>query len=163
MWAKALSTKRDPKISKLAMLIFGLSPSREKLEEDFADARTGVLSDRKETCLTLLTSSLTCNDLRSLGDLGLMQETLLTKISKATSSYRYMPNTTVSKLVMVKKYLSLKCIHPRLPAIADVSRLQLVGYMGSWDAVKSKGLFPPVETISFDGPFPPKGILISVN
>ena len=69
IWAKALSTKRDPEISKLAMLIFGLSPSREKLENDLADDRVGVLYDRKDTCLTLLTSSLTRNDLRSLGDL----------------------------------------------------------------------------------------------
>ena len=102
-WAEALSTDKDPERSELAMLIFGLSSSKEKLEEDFVDDPDGVLDERKDTCLTLLTSSLTRNDLRSLGDLRLMQETLLTNISKATSLGSYMPNTMVSTLVMVKK------------------------------------------------------------
>ena len=57
----------------------------------------------------------------------------------------------VSVLVLVKQYLSLNSINPSLPAIQDVTRLQLDGYMSSWSSVKGKGLFPPVETITFDG------------
>ena len=60
-WVEALSTDQDPKRSELAMLIFGLSSSKEKLEEDFADDLDGVLDDGKDTYLTLLTSSLTRN------------------------------------------------------------------------------------------------------
>ena len=66
-WLEALSTDQDPKRSELARLIFGLSYSKEKLEEDLADDPRGDLTSRKDTCLTLLTSSLTHNDLRSLG------------------------------------------------------------------------------------------------
>ena len=54
-------------------------------------------------------------------------------------------------LVLVKQYLSLRRIHSSLPAIQDVMRVQLDGYMSSWSSVKGKGLFPPVETIKFDG------------
>ena len=151
MWAVALDTDSGPNISSLAKLIFNLSPHKEKLEAGFVGSDKGDLTSKIDTCLTLITSSLTRNDLRSLGDLGMMQETILTNISKITSSLCFMPNTLVSVLVMVKKYLSLKCIHPSLPAIKDVTRLQLVDYMQSWDAVKGKGLFPPEETISFDG------------
>ena len=80
-----------------------------------------------------------------------MHGNMITNISKATSLRRYMPNTMVSVLVLVKQHLSLKSIHPRLPAIQDITRLQLDGYMSSWCYVKGKGLFPPVETIAFDG------------
>ena len=126
MWAVALDSDSDPKIISLAKLIFDLSPHKEKLERDFASYTDGIPTSKIDTCLTLFTLSLTRNDLRSLGDLGMMQETIVTNISKVTSSLRYMPNTLVLVLVMVKKYLSLKCIHPSLPAIEDVTRLQLV-------------------------------------
>ena len=133
-WREALSTDKDPKSSELASLIFGLSYSKEKLEEDLAGDPCGDLTSRKDTCITLLTSSLTHNDLRSLGDLEGMQDNMITNILKATSLRRYMPNTMVSVLVLVKQYLSLKSIRPSLPAIKDVTRLQLDGYMSSWSA-----------------------------
>ena len=114
-WVEALSTDQDPKRSELARLIFGLSSSKEKLERDLADDLGGDLTSRKGTCLTLLTSSLTHNHLRSLGDLRGMQDNMITNISKATSPRRYMPNTMVSTLVIVKQYLSLKSIYPSYP------------------------------------------------
>ena len=89
--------------------------------------------------------------MRSLADLEGMPTDLITVIPKATFLGRYMPHQMVSVLVLVKQYLSLRRIHSSLPDIQDVTRLQLDGYLSSWSSVKGKGLFPPVETIVFDG------------
>ena len=86
LWAVALDSDSGPNIISLAKLIFNLSPHKEKLERDFVAYSGGDLTSKIDSCLTLITSSLTRNDLRSLGDLGMMQETILTNISKITSS-----------------------------------------------------------------------------
>ena len=84
-WLEALSTDQDLSSSELARLIFGLSSSKQKLEEDLADDPDGDLTSRKDSCLTLLTSSLTINGMRSLADIEGMPTNLITMIPKATS------------------------------------------------------------------------------
>ena len=79
-----------------------------------------------------------------------MPSDLIAVIPKATSLGRYLPHQMMAVLVLAKKYLSLRCIHPSLPDIKDVTRLQLDSYLSSWNSVKGKGLFPCVETITFD-------------
>ena len=80
-----------------------------------------------------------------------MPSDLIAVIPKATSLGRYLPHQMMAVLVLAKKYLSLRCIHPRLLDIEDVTRLQLDIYLSPWSSVKVKGIFPCVETIAFDG------------
>ena len=123
-WLKGLSTDKYNSTSELGRLIFGLSSSNQKLEKDlFDDPDKDLLTRRKYLCLTLLTFSLTVNDMRSLSDLEGMPSNLITMILKATSLGRYMPHQMVAVIVLVKQYLSLRRFHPSLPAIKDVTRL----------------------------------------
>ena len=89
--------------------------------------------------------------MRSLADLEGIPSNVLTIIPKATLIGWYLPHQMMAVLVLAKQYLSLRCIHPSLPDIQDVTRQQLDGYLLSWSYVKGKGLFPCVETIKFDG------------
>ena len=151
-WLEVLSTDEDNLTSELGRLIFGLSSSKQKLEEDLLDdPDEGLLTSRKDLCLTLVTSSLTANGMRLLADLEGIPSDLITMIPKANLLGRYMPHQMVAVLVLVKQYLYLRHFHPSLPAIKDVTRLQLYGYLSSWSSVKGKGLLPCVETIAFDG------------
>ena len=146
-----LSTNKDTKTSELGNIIFGLSSSKQKLEEDLpGNQDEDLLTSKRDFCLTLITSSLAVNGMRSLAYLEGMPSDLLTMIPKATLLGRYIPHQMVAVLVLAKQYLSLRRIHPSLPDIQDVRRLQLYGYLSSWSSVKGKGLFPCVETIIFD-------------
>ena len=139
-------------MSELVRIIFGLSSSKQKLEEEYlGNLDEAVLNSKRDTCLTLLTSSLAANGMRFLADLEGMPSDLISMILKATLLGRYLPHKMMAVLVLSKQYLSLRCIHPSLPDIEDVTRLQLDSYLSSWKSVKGKGLFPCIETIAFDG------------
>ena len=61
-WSEALSTSEDTTMSELGGIIFGLSSSKQKLEEDFLGNLYGdAINSKRYTCLTLLTSSLAAN------------------------------------------------------------------------------------------------------
>ena len=57
----------------------------------------------------------------------------------------------VAPLVLAKENLRLRRIHPSLPGIRDVTRLQLDSYLLSWSYAKQKSLFPCDEKVAFDG------------
>ena len=150
-WSAALSTSKDTTVGDLGRIIFGLSSSKQKLEADFLGNLDGaVLNSKRDICIILLTSSIAANGMRSLADLEGMPNDLIDMIPKATSLGRYLPHQMMAVLVLSKQYLSLMCIHPSLPDIEDVTRLQLDSYLSFWSSVKGKGLFPCVETITFD-------------
>ena len=69
-WLAALSTPDDTTVCELAGIIFYLSCSSTRLEAVLAgDGNAAALKGKKDTCLALLTSSLTANGMRSLADL----------------------------------------------------------------------------------------------
>ena len=84
-WLEVLTTDQDLLSSELARLIFELSSSKQKLEEDLADDRDGDLTSPEDSCLNLLTSSLSANGMRSLADLEGMPSDMITMVPKATS------------------------------------------------------------------------------
>ena len=139
-WLTSLSTNKDTTTSELGRIIFGLSSSKQKLEEDLPDDQDEVLlTSKRDLCLTLLLSSLDANIMRSLAELEGMPSDVLTMIPKATSLGRYLPHQMMAVLVLAKQYLSLRRIHPSLLAIQDVTRLQLDGYLLSCSSVKERG------------------------
>ena len=53
-WSASLSTSEDTSVGELGRIIFGLSSSKQKLEEDFIGNLDGdVLNSKIDTCLTL--------------------------------------------------------------------------------------------------------------
>ena len=64
-WLTSLSTNKDTTTSELGRIIFGLSSSKQKLEEDLPDDQDEVLlTSKRDLCLTLLLSSLDANIMR---------------------------------------------------------------------------------------------------
>ena len=62
-WAAALLTGNEPSVFDLAVIVFGLSSSKDRLEAMMAgDNREEELKAKKDECLSLLTSSLLAND-----------------------------------------------------------------------------------------------------
>ena len=91
-------------MSELGRIIFGISSSKQKLEEDFPGNLDGdVLNRKRDTCLTLLTSSLAANGMRSPADLDGIPSGLIAIILKATSLGRYLPHQIMAVLVLANQ------------------------------------------------------------
>ena len=151
-WLEALSTTDDTMVCDLDRIVFHLSYLKTRLEAVLAgDCNLIDLTRKRDSCLSLLTSSLTANGMRTLADLEGMPNDLVSTITKVPFLGRYLPHSMAASLVLAKEYLSLRRIHPNLPAIQDVTRLQLDSYLSSWSSAKKKGLFPCYEKVAFDG------------
>ena len=115
--ADALQTGKEPMVSDLAKITFGLTSLADRLaksgndkdKEDF-DIDTEI-----ETCLTLLIPSLLQNDLDYLEDLEATPLDLVSGINKVHFCGCYFPLLIVGVLISVKKYLSLACVYPSNP------------------------------------------------
>ena len=86
-WANALQTGKEPSISYLSELNFGLSALEvvlNKLGDGLYEEKLN-LNMKKETCLKLLTDSLLQNGIGSLEDLEATHVELVSDIYKATS------------------------------------------------------------------------------
>ena len=130
IWLEALSTNEDTRVCDLARIVFDLSSLNIRLETVLAgDHNLLVLNLKEDSCLSLLTSSLTANGMRMLADPDGMPSDLVSMIPKVTSLGRYLPHYMMASLVLANKYLRLRRIHPSLPAIQDVTRLHLDSYM----------------------------------
>ena len=151
-WLAALSTSNDTTVCELAGIIFDLSCSRTRLETVLAGENNAAeLKSKKDTCLSLLTSSLTANGIRSLAYLEGMPLGLVSLIPKVPFNGWYLPHYMVAPLVLVREYLGLRRVHPSLPGIRELTRLQLDIHLSSWSSAKHKGLFPCDEKVLFDG------------
>ena len=151
-WLESLSTTGDTAVCYLARIVFDISSVKGRLEEVLVgDHNKAALNQNKYSCLNLLTSYLTANGMRTIADLEGMPGDLVSMIPKIPWISRYLPHPMVAALVLAKQYLSLRRIHPSLPAIQDVTRLQLDSYLSSWSSIKGRGLFPCVDTVAFDG------------
>ena len=151
-WLEALSTTDNTMVCELARILFDISSLKTRLEAVLAGDRNLIeITRKKDSCLSLLTSLLTANGMRTLADLEGMPNDLVSMITQVPFLGRYLPHSMVASLVLVKEYLSLRRIHPSLPAIQDITRLQLDSYLSSWSSAKQKGLFPCYEKVAFDG------------
>ena len=65
LWLEALSTSDDTTVCELASIIFDLSSTETRLEVVLAGDRSEAeLTRKKESCISLLTSSLTANSMQ---------------------------------------------------------------------------------------------------
>ena len=142
-WLATLSTPDYTMVCELAGVIFDHSCSRTRLEAVLAgEGNAAALKGKEYTCLFLLASSLTANGMRSLADLEGMPLGLVSLIPKVPFNGRYLPHSIVAPLVLVREYLGLRCVHPSLPGIRELTRLHLDSYLSSWSSANQKGLFP---------------------
>ena len=103
LWLEALSTSNDTTVCELASIIFDISSSKTRLEAVLAGDRSEEeLTRKKEMCLSLSTSSLTANGMRTLADLEGMPHDVVSMIPKVPSNGRYLPHSMVAPLVSVK-------------------------------------------------------------
>ena len=137
MWLEALYTSDNTTVCELASIIFDISSTKTRLEVVLAGDRSEEeLTRKKESRLSLITYPLTANGMRTLAELEGMPHDLVYMIPKVPSNGRYLPHYMVAPMVLVKEYLSLRHIHPSLPGIRDVTRLQLDSYLSSWSSAK---------------------------
>ena len=152
LWVAALFTGNEPSMCELDIVIFGLSFSKDRLEAILAGSdHETKLTDKKDACLSLLTSSLTSNGMTTLEDLEATPLSLVSGIPEVSFNGRYLPPSMVGPLISAKDYLSLRRIHPSLSDIRELTLTQLERYLSPWSSAKQKGLFPCDEKVSFDG------------
>ena len=89
-WDKALQTWVEPAISDLARIVFGLSSDLDRLEKmgigQYGKGKS--LGEKKDACLSLLTSSLITNGMTTIYDLEVTPLVLVSVIQKMTSNGR---------------------------------------------------------------------------
>ena len=125
-WAAALFTGNEPSVYDLDVVIFGLSSSKDGLETMIVDdGRKVKLKDKKDTCLSLLTSSLITNVMTTLYDLEATPLALVSSIQMVPFNGQYLPPSMLVPLISAKAYLSLARVHPGLPEITGLTRTQL--------------------------------------
>ena len=88
-WTTALFTGNKPSVCDLDVVIFGLSSSKGRLETMIVgDGREMKLKEKKDACLSLLTSSLITNGMTTIYDLEATPLVLVSGIQKITSNGR---------------------------------------------------------------------------
>ena len=88
-WAAALFTGNEPSGCDLDVVIFGLSSSKGRLETMIVgDGREVKIKEKKDACLSLLTSSLITNGMTTIYDLEVTPLVLVSVIQKMTSNGR---------------------------------------------------------------------------
>ena len=151
-WVLALSTGTEPSVCELANVIFDLSFLKVRLKAMLVGSvHEDKLTEKKATCISLLTSSLTSNGIMTLEDLEATPLSLVSVISKVPFNGRYIPPSMVVPLISAKECFSLRRVHPSLPDIRYVTRNRLERYLSLWSSAKQKGLFPCDEKVLFEG------------
>ena len=152
-WDDSLWTGKEPLISDLAEIMFGLYSSAVRLEKLGEDKdKDGINIDTKiSKCLTLLTQSLLQNGLELLEELEATPLELVSGIHKVPFLGRYLPLSIVGVLISMKNYLRLACVYPVLPLALGMLRFTLEGYLSSWTSAKKMGIPTCEENITFYG------------
>ena len=103
-WADALRTWREPPISDIAKIIFGLSALAVRLDKlgDDKDKYDLNLNTKRKTCLTLLTQSLLQNGFKLLEELEATPLELVSGINKVPFHGCYLPLSIAGVLIYVK-------------------------------------------------------------
>ena len=105
-WSAALFIGNKPSVYDLAVVIFGLSSSKDRLETMIVDdGREAKLKEKKDTFLSLLTSSLIINGMTTLYDWEATPLALVSGIQKVPFNGQYLPPSMVLPLISAKAYL----------------------------------------------------------
>ena len=100
-WLDALSTTENTAVCGLVRIVFDLSSVKEMLEEVLVcDLNKTVLNKKKDSCLSLFTSSLAANGMRTLADLEGMPSDLVSMIPKIPWLGQYLPHPLVAALIL---------------------------------------------------------------
>ena len=103
-WALSLLTGNESSVRNLAVVVFGLSSSKARLEAmSEGDGCEAQLQAKKDTCHYLLTSSILANGITTLEYLEVTPLALVHGIYKVPFIGRYLPPPMVGPLVSAKE------------------------------------------------------------
>ena len=116
-WTDDIWTGKEPPISDLAKLIFGLYALAVRLNKlgDDTYEEDLYLYTKITMCLTLLSQYLLQKGLESLEELEETPLDLVPGIHKVPFHGCYLPLSIVGVLIYVKKYPSIARVYPRTP------------------------------------------------
>ena len=152
IWADALWTGKEPMVSDLAKIVFGLSSLANRLAKlcNDKDKEDFDIYTERETCLTLLTLSILQNGLKSLENLEANPLVLVSGIHKVLFCGCYLPLLIVGVLIYVKKYPILARVYPGLTPVIGMFRVTLERCLSSWTSANQKGILTCKDNITFD-------------
>ena len=87
--------------------------------------REAKLKEKRDACLSLLTSSIITNFMATLECFEATPLALVPGIQKVPFNGRYLPPLVVVPLISAKEYLSLARVNPSLPEIKGLTRTHI--------------------------------------